>query len=126
LLDLATWERQRVEIFFGKVRYPEPALGQVRDLYDGALAYTDDNLARLLRALSEIGLEESTVVVVAGDHGLYFTHDFTLYDEVLRVPLVVRMPGRVAPGTTYKIARLLAGRFGSGATILKCARINKF
>jgi len=122
-----------VEIFFGKVRYPEPALGQVRDLYDGALAYTDDNLARLLRALSEIGLEESTVVVVAGDHGealgdhgLYFTHDFTLYDEVLRVPLVVRMPGRVAPGTTYKIARLKAGRFGSGATILKCARINKF
>jgi arylsulfatase A-like enzyme len=107
LLDLATRERQRVEIFFGKVRYPEPALGQVRDLYDGALAYTDDNLARLLRALSEIGLEESTVVVVAGDHGealgdhgLYFTHDFTLYDEVLRVPLVVRMPGRVAPGTT--------------------------
>jgi arylsulfatase A-like enzyme len=107
LLDLATRQRQRVEIFFGKVRYPEPAIEQIRDLYDGALVYTDDNLARLLRALSEIGLEKNTVVVVAGDHGealgdhgLYFTHDFTLYDEVLRVPLVVRMPGRIAPGTT--------------------------
>lgn len=106
LLDLALWRRHRGDIFFGKVRYPSADVSQMRDLYDGALAYTDDNVARLLRALAEQGLEENTLVVVAGDHGeafgehdLFFTHDFTLYDEVVRVPLIARMPGRIAPGT---------------------------
>ncbi len=109
LLDLALWRRHRGDIFFGKVRYPSADVSQMRDLYDGALAYTDDNVARLLRALAEQGLAENTIVVVAGDHGeafgehdLFFTHDFTLYDEVVRVPLLVRMPERIAPGTDIR------------------------
>ena len=59
-----------------------------------------------MKALSELGLEDSTIVAVTGDHGeafgehgLSFTHDFTLYDEVLRVPLVLRYPGVIEPGT---------------------------
>lgn len=106
LLDLALWRRPRGEIFFGVARYPEKALSEMRDLYDGALAYTDDNLGRLLQAVDALGLRENTAVVVTGDHGeslgeheLYFTHDFTLYDEVLRVPLAIRLPERVQPGT---------------------------
>jgi arylsulfatase A-like enzyme len=74
------------------------------DLYDGAILYTDDNLARILQEVSKLGLADSTIVAVTGDHGealgehgLSFTHDFTLYDEVLRVPLVIRGPG-VVPG----------------------------
>lgn len=109
LLDLALWRHSRGEIFFGKVPYPESALQEVRDLYDGAILYTDDNLARLLRSLAELGLEEDTLVIVAADHGealgdhdLYFTHDFTLYDEVLRVPLVFRFPGVIARDTVIE------------------------
>jgi arylsulfatase A-like enzyme len=74
------------------------------DLYDGAILYTDDNLGRLLKGLEDLGVAGSTVVAVTGDHGealgehgLHFTHDFTLYDEVLRVPLVIRGPS-VAKG----------------------------
>ena len=33
---------------------------------------------------------------------LYFTHDFSLYDELLRFPLVVRMPGRIPAGTVVE------------------------
>jgi arylsulfatase len=106
LLDLALWRRPRGEIFFGKARYTPSEISQMRDLYDGAIAYTDDNLGRLFRALNDLDLEDTTVVMVAGDHGeafgdheLFFTHDFTLYDEVLHVPFIVRMPGRIQPGT---------------------------
>ncbi len=106
LLDLALWRRPRGDIFFGKMRYPSADVSQLRDLYDGVLSYTDDNVARLLKTLSERGLENDTIVMVAGDHGeafgdhdLFFTHDFTLYDEVVRVPLILRMPSRIAPGT---------------------------
>jgi arylsulfatase A-like enzyme len=106
LLDLALWRRPRGEIFFGDVRYTSTEISQMRNLYDGAIAYTDDNLGRILGVLDELELSDDTAVVVAGDHGeafgdheLFFTHDFTLYDEVLRVPLVVRMPGRIQPGT---------------------------
>jgi arylsulfatase A-like enzyme len=106
LLDLALRRRPRGEIFFGQARYPADAIQQVRDLYDGAVVYTDDNVGRILGVLDELGLTENTLVAVLGDHGealgehdLFFTHDFSLYDEVLRVPLVLRMPGRIPPGT---------------------------
>ena len=105
LLDLAFWRRSRGSIFFGGARYQDETVDQIRDLYDGAIAYTDDNLARVVKALADLGLGETTVVAVTsdhgeafGEHGLYFTHDFTLYDEVLAVPLVLRYPPTIAPG----------------------------
>jgi arylsulfatase A-like enzyme len=104
LLDLAFWRRSRGSIFFNKDLYSRYEVSQIVDLYDGAILYTDDNLGRILQKVSELGLADSTIVAVTGDHGealgehgLSFTHDFTLYDEVLRVPLVIRGPG-VVPG----------------------------
>ena len=106
LLDLAFWRRSRGSIFFDKGSYQEDDVREMRDLYDGAVAYTDDNLARILKTLAELELETSTIVAVTadhgeafGEHGLSFTHDFTLYDEVLRVPLVIRYPGVIECGS---------------------------
>lgn len=106
LLDLAFWRRTRGSIFFGGERYRAEEVAELGDLYDGAIAYTDDNLGRILESLADLGIDSSTVVAVTGDHGeafgehgLYFTHDFVLYDEVLRVPLVLRYPGTIPPGT---------------------------
>ncbi len=106
LLDLAFWRRSRGSIFFGGARYRAEDIAELGELYDGAITYTDDNLARIMKALAELGIEETTVVAVTGDHGeafgehgLYFTHDFTLYDEVLRVPLVLHYPAAIEPGT---------------------------
>ena len=105
LLDLAFWKRSRGSIFFGGERYEPETVADLEDLYDGAIVYTDDNVGRILKALRETGIEDETVVAVTGDHGeafgdhgLYFTHDFTLYDEVLRVPLILRYPGRIDAG----------------------------
>jgi arylsulfatase A-like enzyme len=106
LLDLGFQRRSRGSIFFGKRRYDQGTVQDMVDLYDGAITYTDDNLGRLMKELADLGLEDSTIVAVSGDHGesfgehgLYFTHDFTLYDEVLSVPLVLRLPGVIHPGT---------------------------
>ena len=109
LLDFALRRRSRGEIFFGQARYPEESLQEIRDLYDGAVVYTDDNLGRVLAVIDELELTNDTLIAVVGDHGealgehgLYFTHDFSLYDEMLRVPLVMRMPGRIPAATVVK------------------------
>jgi arylsulfatase A-like enzyme len=73
-------------------------------LYDGEIAWVDANIGRILETLRTMGVDQNTIVVVTADHGEEFlehgqaAHDKTLYDEVLRVPLVIRYPGHVAAG----------------------------
>jgi hypothetical protein len=73
-----------------------------RERYDCALALLDRELAALLASLAEAGLHERTVVAVTADHGEEFGehggrfHATTLYDEILRVPLVMHVSGRSA------------------------------
>ncbi|HEV7734094.1 MAG TPA: sulfatase [Candidatus Binatia bacterium] len=72
---------------------------RVLDLYDGEVHYADRLLGEVLDALTASGVDDRTMVVVVSDHGeeLFehgaLGHGRTLYDEVLRVPLVVRVPG---------------------------------
>ena len=67
--------------------------------YRQEVAHVDEQLGRLLDALENTGLLDETVVIVAGDHGEEFTehggrkHASTVYEEVVRVPLLVRIPG---------------------------------
>jgi len=73
--------------------------------YDGEIRFTDDTLAGILATFEQRGRLDDTLIVVTADHGEeFFEHGFkghqrTLFDEVVRVPLIVRWPGRVAPGT---------------------------
>jgi phosphoglycerol transferase MdoB-like AlkP superfamily enzyme len=72
------------------------------DRYRNALHYADASLGALLRGLRERGLEREALVVVVGDHGQAFGqhpgnvgHNLFLYEENVRVPLVVAAPGAV-------------------------------
>jgi len=65
----------------------------------------DDNVGRILDCLDESGLFENTIVVYTsdqgfflGEHGLYDKR--FMYEESLRMPLLVRWPGRIKPGAT--------------------------
>ena len=66
--------------------------------YDAEIAFADQEMGRLLDGLAERGLAGGTLVVVAGDHGEglldhdYLHHGLQLYDEAVRVPLVLRLP----------------------------------
>jgi arylsulfatase A-like enzyme len=72
--------------------------------YAGDLLHTDAHVARLLAALDELGRRDDTVVVVTADHGEALGehdaigHNWYIYEPVLRVPLLIRAPGRVPEG----------------------------
>jgi arylsulfatase A-like enzyme len=67
--------------------------------YDGAILYTDELLRRLLATLERLDLDDRTLVIVTADHGEEFyehgnwRHGNQLYDEVVHVPLAMRLPG---------------------------------
>src|SRR5262245_22977537 len=72
--------------------------------YDAEVAYVVRHIGRLVDELKARHLETHTIVVVVGDHGEGLgehnaqTHGMTLYQEALRVPLIFRHPGQLAPG----------------------------
>jgi tetratricopeptide (TPR) repeat protein len=80
------------------------------DLYDGEVAYTDAQIARVLDWLVSTHLDRETIVIVAGDHGEGLgdhgerTHGMLLYDSTLHVPLVVSKPGAAAATVTQPVS----------------------
>jgi len=72
--------------------------------YEQEARYTDDVLASLLDTLEAEGLAENTLVVVTSDHGesfgehLVVGHGFSIHDEEILVPLVMRGPGVTTVG----------------------------
>jgi arylsulfatase A-like enzyme len=73
-------------------------LERLERLYDAGIRQLDDEVGRLLRALRRGGWLEQSVFVLTSDHGEEFQehgrflHGITHFDEVLRVPLIVRLP----------------------------------
>lgn len=85
-----------------------------RGLYDAEIAQLDAAIGALWARLAARGLDRSTLLVFAGDHGEEFAehggfeHGTTLFDEQVRVPLVLRLPGgRGGGGRAPDLARLL-------------------
>ena len=73
--------------------------------YYAQTANLDRNIGRLLKALADAGLAENTVVVFTSDHGEMFgaqgRHAKNIfYEEAVRVPFLVRWPGRIGAGST--------------------------
>ena len=80
-------------------------LAEVVALYDGEIAYADFALGRLFDALRKLGLYEDALIVVFGDHGEGFlehglmNHGNSVYEELIHVPLLLRLPGGRSGGT---------------------------
>ena len=76
----------------------EADLAHLLALYDGEIRYVDDELGRVLDHLRARGLDRGTLVVVTSDHGEEFLehgsweHQKTLYEEVVRIPLLLAGP----------------------------------
>ena len=72
--------------------------------YDGAVAYMDSCIQRILTKLSDLGIEDDTIVVFVSDHGetlydhdCYFDHH-GMYEPTLTVPLIIRWNGHLPAG----------------------------
>jgi arylsulfatase A-like enzyme len=79
-------------------------LAHLVSLYDGGIAYTDEHVGKILQLLQDLRLSENTLVIVLSDHGEGFLehgkigHGNSLYEELLRVPLIIRLPGVIPAG----------------------------
>lgn len=73
-------------------------LNDLRTLYQAAVRQIDASVGRIMETLAETGVTEETAVMLAGDHGEEFqdhghlAHYPKLYDELIRVPLIVDAP----------------------------------
>lgn len=91
-------------LYTGELTLDDPrSLAKIEALYDAEVRYVDGKIAELLDALGPETLA-STLVVFTSDHGEElddhggWKHGETLYDEQVRVPLVVRWDARVRAG----------------------------
>jgi len=89
---------------------PEPYKSRyASEPYDGEIAYEDAAVGKLLRQLKADALYDGAVIAVMADHGESLgahgedTHGIFLYDETIRVPLVIKLPhGSTAKSRTEK------------------------
>jgi len=81
--------------------------------YDYEIKFADIWLGKLLDGLRQAGLERNTAVAIFADHGeafgehKFYFHGQALYNEVLHVPLVVRLPGAPKPRVVHDQTALL-------------------
>jgi hypothetical protein len=86
-------------------RYDAQDRARVVSLYDAGVHFADENIGRLIQHLREDGRLDRTIVVVSADHGEEFWdhgrffHGQSLYDELLHVPLIMRLPNGERGGT---------------------------
>ncbi len=80
-------------------RPPAPYDKQFRNPYDGEIAFTDYCIGLILDKLKLLELYDDSLIVITGDHGEMLgehdeeTHGYYIYQNVLRVPLIVKPPG---------------------------------
>jgi choline-sulfatase len=73
-----------------------------RQRYDGEVAFVDHQVGRVLDALEKSLVYDRTVIIITSDHGEAFAehgmirHGFELWEELVRVPLILRVPGVAA------------------------------
>jgi len=106
-------KKNRRKRFFVMVHYFDPHLPyaptgpyaeRFEDPYDGEVAYTDEQVGKLLGKLDELGLKENTLIVLTGDHGEALgqheevTHGEYIYDTTVMIPLILYHGERIPKG----------------------------
>jgi len=84
---------------------PPPAYRDLGHPYDGEIAYADELIGRLVDRLAARGILDRAIVAVTSDHGEGLgdhgeaEHGLFVYRESVRVPWILRLPGRLRAGT---------------------------
>jgi len=100
-----------------------------RALYDGEIAYSDTELGELLDRMRALGIFDESVVVLLSDHGEEFEehggwlHGRTLFEESLRVPLILRLPKGAEGGRRVEARAGLADVLPTVLSVLGIAPI---
>lgn len=99
------------EVYAGRLTLTPHERGAVTALYDADVRATDAAVGGFLERLRREGILDFAILVIVSDHGEDLWdrpgsrspgHGHALYQELVRVPLVVRAPGRVAAGVRFQ------------------------
>lgn len=102
--------------FDSHIKYspPEPFASEFADnLYAGKIAYTDRCIGQVLEKLKELGLYDSALIIVTGDHGEMLgeygedTHTYFIYQSAIKVPLIFKLPGQTKARRISHLAGLI-------------------
>lgn len=110
---------ERVDIDFthaGKIEFSEEDIPIVKALYDAEVADVDERLRLNLEKMRQNGLLDHTIVIISADHGEeLFDHgwlghastgyDAKLYDELIRIPLIIRLPDMSFTGRYHALVQ---------------------
>jgi arylsulfatase A-like enzyme len=87
--------KQLDQIMLGKVKFSQQDLEHLVAQYDAEILYFDSELRALFADIESLGLLENSIIIFTSDHGEEFfehgklLHGYTLYQEQLRVPLII-------------------------------------
>jgi N-acetylglucosamine-6-sulfatase len=115
------WVKQRIDTWHGiygplygfREEFPDRSAESVKHFADFVRAHTaaiisvDDSVGRIYETLKLSGQLDNTLIIFAGDNGMFLgehgmTDKRTMHEESIRVPLLVRFPGLVKPGTVIE------------------------
>ncbi|MGB0371901.1 MAG: sulfatase family protein [Opitutales bacterium] len=68
---------------------------------DAYALWLDDGVGAILDKVKDLGLDRETLVIFVPDHGSYRSAKATLHDYGMRVPMLMRWPGKIKQGTVY-------------------------
>jgi len=99
----APWEKIGLRVFLDRkgddYSFSPEEKDNIISLYDGEISYTDATLIKpLINQLKELNIYNNTLLIITSDHGEEFQehdgwlHGRTLYNELLRVPLIIKLP----------------------------------
>ncbi|MBO4394409.1 MAG: sulfatase-like hydrolase/transferase [Spirochaetales bacterium] len=85
----------------------EVEINRMRETYAASVSFMDHNVGKILRAIDESGLKDNTLVVFVSDHGemlgdLNTYQKFLAYDASMRIPMLLRWPGHIEKGSSFK------------------------
>ncbi|MDP6380703.1 MAG: sulfatase-like hydrolase/transferase, partial [Phycisphaerae bacterium] len=67
--------------------------------YAGEIAYTDNAIGEVIKKLKDLGLYDSSLIIITADHGEMLrehgesTHGYFIYESAIKVPLIIKVPG---------------------------------
>jgi arylsulfatase A-like enzyme len=113
LFDRDDWHGLRDRINDGSIRLSAADRERLVSLHDGGIAELDQQIGNLLDRLREQDLFDRVAILVTSDHGEELLdhgkvgHGGTLFDEVMQIPMMIRLPGGKGARRAEESARLL-------------------
>ena len=79
----------------------------IKALYDSEITFTDEYIGTFINRLKALGLYDDTLIILTADHGeefsergdYYIGHTRKLFQEMIHVPLIIKLPGKIKKKT---------------------------